>query len=143
MLPHPLTNFEIQKYQNEPGFNGIYSRINLPNIKNGTYLINLDEWKSIRTDWMALYVHSDNVTNFDSVGAEYIPKEIKKTHNQQKYYNKYLCNMSKWFNNVGILLYWIYWFYAKRKSLLGYTNLFSPSEYEKNDKIIPGIFSIT
>ena len=28
---HPLTNFEIQKYcQNEPGFNGVYSRDNLP-----------------------------------------------------------------------------------------------------------------
>ena len=27
----PLTNFEIQKYcQNEPGFNGVYSRDNLP-----------------------------------------------------------------------------------------------------------------
>ena len=31
MLPHPLTNFEIQKYyQNEPRFNGVYSRMNLP-----------------------------------------------------------------------------------------------------------------
>ena len=29
--PHPLTNFEIQKYyQNEPKLNGIYSRNNLP-----------------------------------------------------------------------------------------------------------------
>ena len=31
MPPHPLTNFEIQKYyQNEPIFNGVYSRDNLP-----------------------------------------------------------------------------------------------------------------
>ena len=31
MPPHPLANFEIQKYyQNKPGFNGVYSRINLP-----------------------------------------------------------------------------------------------------------------
>ena len=37
MLPHPLTNFEIQKYyQNEPRFDGIYSRDNLPKIKDGT-----------------------------------------------------------------------------------------------------------
>ena len=37
MLPHPLTNFEIQKYyQNEPRFNGVYLRDNLPNkIKEG------------------------------------------------------------------------------------------------------------
>ena len=45
MSPHPLTNFELQKYyQNEPRFNGIFSGDNLPNkIKDGTYIINLDE----------------------------------------------------------------------------------------------------
>ena len=31
MPPHPLTNFEIQEYhKNEPRFNGVYSRDNLP-----------------------------------------------------------------------------------------------------------------
>ena len=31
MLPHSLTDFEIQKYhQNEPRFNGVFSRSNLP-----------------------------------------------------------------------------------------------------------------
>ena len=39
MLPHPLTNFEIQKhYQNEPKFDGVYSRINLHKIKDGAYI---------------------------------------------------------------------------------------------------------
>ena len=34
MLPHSLTNFETQKYyQNEPRFNGVYSRDNLPKKK--------------------------------------------------------------------------------------------------------------
>ena len=34
MPPHPLRNFEIQKYyQNESRFNGVYSRNNLPKIK--------------------------------------------------------------------------------------------------------------
>ena len=49
--PHPLTNFEMQKYyQNEPRFNGVYSKDNLPNkIKDGTYAINLDEYSDIRT----------------------------------------------------------------------------------------------
>ena len=49
--PHPFTNFEIQAYyQNEPRFNGVFSRDNLPNnnnIKNGTYVINLDEYRNI------------------------------------------------------------------------------------------------
>ena len=48
MPPHPLTNFEIQKdYLNEPNFKGVYSRNNLPKIKDRTYVINLDDHKSI------------------------------------------------------------------------------------------------
>ena len=60
ILPHPLTNFEIQKYyQNEPRFNGVYSRDNLPErssteIKDRGYVINLDEYSDIGTQWVAL-----------------------------------------------------------------------------------------
>ena len=55
MPPHPLTNFEIQKYyQNELRFNGIYSRNQLLNkIKDGAYVINLDEYKDTGTYWIA------------------------------------------------------------------------------------------
>ena len=36
-------NFEIQKYyQNKPKFNGVYSRNNLPKIKDRVSIINLD-----------------------------------------------------------------------------------------------------
>ena len=50
-MPHYLlTNFEIQKYyQNDPRFNGGYSRDNLPKIKDGAYIINLDEYSVIGT----------------------------------------------------------------------------------------------
>ena len=42
MLPHPLTSFEIQKhYQNELKFNGVYSRNNLPKLRSGAYIINI------------------------------------------------------------------------------------------------------
>ena len=79
MLPHPLTNFEIQKYyKKEPKFNGVYSRNNLTKIKDGAYVINLDEYKSIGTYWIALYVNDENVTYFDSFGDEHIPEEIRK-----------------------------------------------------------------
>ena len=78
MLPHSLTNFEIQKYyQNELRFNGVYSRDNLPKIKDGAYVINLDEYSDIGTHWVALYVQNNDVTYFDSFGVEHIPKEIK------------------------------------------------------------------
>ena len=71
MLPHPLTSLEIQKYyQNEPKFHGVYSRNNLPKIKDGAYIINLDEYKSIGTHWISLYMNVENVTHFDIFGAE-------------------------------------------------------------------------
>ena len=76
MPPHPLTNFEIQKYQNEPRFNGVYFKDNLPKIKDGAYVINLDENSDIGTHWVALCINND-VTYFDSFGGEHIPKEIK------------------------------------------------------------------
>ena len=78
MPPHPLTNLEIQKYyQNESRFNGVYSRNNLPKLKDGAYVINLDEYPDIGTHWVALYVRNTDVTYFDSLGVERIPKEIK------------------------------------------------------------------
>ena len=56
MPPHPLTNFEIQKYyQNEPRFNGVYSRDNLSvKIKDGAYIISLNEYSDIGPHWVAL-----------------------------------------------------------------------------------------
>ena len=57
MPPHPLTNFEIQNfYQNEPRFHGVFSRDNLPKIKDGAHITNLDEYSDIGTHWVALYV---------------------------------------------------------------------------------------
>ena len=67
MPPHPLTNFEIQKYyQNESKFNGVYSRNNLSKIKVGAYIINLDDYQSVGTHWTLLYVNDDDVTYFGS-----------------------------------------------------------------------------
>ena len=64
MPPHPITNFEIQKsYHDEPKFEGVYSRDNLPNkIKDGAYVINLDKHSDIGTHWIALYVKNNDVT---------------------------------------------------------------------------------
>ena len=63
MPRHPLTNSEIQKYyQNEPRW---------------AYVINLDEYSDIGIHWVALYVHNEDVTYFDSFGVEHIPNEIK------------------------------------------------------------------
>ena len=57
MPPHPLANFEIQKYyENEPRFIGVFSRNNLPKkIKDGAYVINLDEYTNTGTRFVALW----------------------------------------------------------------------------------------
>ena len=80
MTPPPLTNFDIQaNYQNEPRFIDVCSRHNLPDkIKDGAYIINLDEYSDIGAHWISLYVNNNTVTYFDSFGIEHIPKEVKK-----------------------------------------------------------------
>ena len=69
----------IHKNQNKPRFNGVYCRNNLPDkIKDGAYVINLDEYSNIGTHWIALYTFNNNVSYFNSFGVERIAKEIKK-----------------------------------------------------------------
>ena len=69
----------MEKYnQNEPKFNSAYSRNNLPKIKNGAYIVNIDECDSIGTQWIAFYVNAGNVTYIDSFRFEHIPREIRK-----------------------------------------------------------------
>ena len=100
--PHPLTNLEIQGYQNEPRFNGVFSRDNLPNsIKNGAYVINLDEYRDIGTHWVALYVNNKTIIYFDSFGVEHIPKEIIKFIGNKKIITK-----------MWLFLYCIYQLYV-------------------------------
>ena len=141
MPPHPLTNFEIQKYyQNEAKFNGVYSRNNLSKIKDAAYIINLDEYKSIGTHWIALYVNAKNATYFDSFGVEHIPKEISKfVGNKNVTTNIYRIQV---YNSIvfGYFCIGFIDFMLKGKSLLEYTNFFSPNEFKKNDKIIKKFF---
>ena len=71
-------------YQNEPGFNGVYSRDNLPDkMKDGVYVINLDEDSDTGAHGIALYVNIKTVTYFDRFGVEHVPKEVKKIINNK------------------------------------------------------------
>ena len=47
-------------------------------IKNGAYVINLDEYADVGTHSIALYVKNNEVIYFDSFGVEHVPKEIKR-----------------------------------------------------------------
>ena len=142
MTPHPLTNFDIQAYyQNEPKFIGVYSRDNLPDkIKDGAYVINLDEYSDIGTHWIALYVNNKTVTYFDSFGIGHIPKEVKKFIGNRNIlssiyriqnYNSIMCG----YFCIGFMDYMF-----NGKSLTDYTYLFSPNNFKKNDDIILNYF---
>ena len=113
ILPYPLTNFEKQKYyQNESKFVGVYSRNNLLEKKDEAYIMNLDKYKSIRTQWICFYMNGNKVIHFNTFGAEYIPKEIKKfIGNKNIISNIYRIQTCTWFNNVRILLYLFCIFY--------------------------------
>ena len=54
-MPRPLTNFEIQKYyQNKPKFDSVYSRNNFSKIRDGAYIINLEQYESLGPHWISL-----------------------------------------------------------------------------------------
>ena len=145
LLPHPLTNFEIQEYyQNEPRFNGVFSRDNLPsnNIKNGAYVINLDEYHDIGTHWIALYVNNKIVTYFDSFGVEHIPKEIMKFILRKKIITNIYRIQAHDSIMCGYFCIGFINFMFNCKSFTDYTNLFSPNDFNKNDDIILKYFGL-
>ena len=147
---YPLTNIEISEYyKNEPRFNGVYSRNNLPNkIKKEAYVINLDEYENTGTHWVSLFVKPKYAVYFDSFGVEHIPKEINKlirskelghaVRNEIKSnifriqaYDSIMCG----YFCIEFINYML-----KGKTLLDYTNLFSPNDFKKNDQVIKRIF---
>ena len=138
----PLTNLKIQKYyENEPIFNDVYSRNNLSKIKDRKYMINLEEYESIGTHWIALYVNDNNVPYFDGFGVENILKEIRRfIGNTNVGTNIYRVQVYDWII-CGCFCIGFIDFMLKGKRLLHYTNLFCPIDYEKNYKIILKIFN--
>ena len=127
-----------------PKFNSVYSRNNLPKIKNRAYVTNLDKYKSIGTYWLALYVNGDNgitfydVTYFDSFGVKHVPKELKFIGSKNIITSIYRIQADDSIMCGQFCIRFID-FMLKGKSLLDYANLFSPNKYEKNDKIIVSI----
>ena len=137
LLPfHPLTNIEISEYHsNESRFNGVYSRDNLPKItKKGAYVINLDEYENTGTHWIALFIKSNEFVYFDSFGIEHGPKEINKLIGSKKNFKANILKIQA-YNSIMCGYFCIEFinYILKGKTLLDYTNLFSPNDFEKND----------
>ena len=133
--PHPLTNFEIQRYyENEPRFNGVYSRNNLPKkIKDGAYVINLVEYADVGTHWIALFCNRNEIVYFDSFGVEHVPEEIKEfVGNKNIKANIFRVQAN---NSVmcGYFCIGFIDFMIAGKKLSGFTSMFSPFVFENND----------
>ena len=126
----------MKYFENESRFNGVYSRDNLSKIKDGAYIINLDEYSDIGTHWAALWLNNNNVTYFDSFGVQHIPKEIIKFIENRNIktnifkiqaYDSIMCG----YFCIGFID-----FMLKGKSLTDYTNLFLPNDFKRNDDTI-------
>ena len=81
-------------------------------------------------------MNAENVTYFDIFGVEHIPIEIRKFIGN-KNIKKYICRIQAYdsiicrYFGIGFID-----FMLKGKSLLEYTNLFSPNDDTKNDQVI-------
>ena len=137
MPTHPLTNFKIQKYyQHIPRFNGVYSRDNLQKIKDGTYIINLNEYSDIGTHWVALYVQNNDVTYFDSFGVEHNSKEIR-TFISNKNIKTNIFRIQVYYSIMcGYFYIGFIDFMLAGKTLNDFKNPFSTNNFKRNDDII-------
>ena len=109
-------------------------------IEKGAYVINLDEYENTGTHWIALFVKANETIYFDSFGIEHILKEIEHAIGNKEIkasifrlqaYDSIMCG----YYCIEFINYML-----KGKTLLDYTNLFSPNDFEKNDQIIKRIF---
>ena len=119
----------------------MYSRNNLQNkIKKGAYVINLDEYENTGTHWVSLFVKPKYTVYFDSFGIQHIPKEINKFIGN----NDIKSNIFRIQTYDSIMYGYFYIeiinYMLKGKTLLAYTNLFSPNDFKKNDQVIKRIF---
>ena len=142
MPPHSLTNFEIQKYyKNEPRFNGVFSRNNLPKkIKDGAYVINLDEYADVGTHWIALFCNRNDIVYFDSFGVENGLEEIKEfVRNKNIKANVFQVQVN---NSImcGYFCIGFTDFMLAGKKLTDFKIIFSPYDFKKNDNIILNYF---
>ena len=147
LLPfYPLTNIKISEYYKcEPRFNGVYSRNNLPNkIKKGAYVINLDEYENTGTHWVALFVKTNEAIYFDSFGIEHTPKESNKFINNDmtkpSSLKRIKCNIFRIqaYDSImcGYFCIECINYMVIGKTLLDYTNLFSPNNLKRTIKLL-------
>ena len=108
----------------------------MPRIKDGACVINLDDKNSKGTYWVSLFIHKNVAIYFDSFAIEYIPLEVlHKIKDKSITQNIFRIQDNKSIMCRFFCIAFIEYMVA-RKTLLDYTNLISPNDYKKNDKMI-------
>ena len=98
------------------------------------------ENSGIGTHWVALYVHNNNASYFDSFRVEHIPKEMKTFINNKNIKTNIFRIQSYDSVMCGYFCIGFIDFMLAGKKLTDYTSLFSPHDFKKNDNIILSYF---
>ena len=105
-------------------------------MKDGAYVINLDEYVDVGTHWIALFCSRNEVAYFDSFGIEHIPKAIKSFIENKNIKTNIFRVQANDSVMCGYFCIGFIDFMLAGKKLTDFTSLFSPYDFEKNDDII-------
>ena len=114
--------------------------IYLKKIKDGAYVINLDEYADVGAHWIALFCNGSEIVYFDNFGAEHVPQEIKEIFGSKNIIAETFRVQAN--NSVMYGYFWIAFigFMVAEEKLTDFTSMFSPYDFEKNDNTIPSYF---
>ena len=122
-------------------FNGVFWRNNLPKkIKDGAYVINLDEYANVGKHWIYLFCKRSEIVCFDSFGVEHVPEEIKEfISNDNIKANIFWVQANNLIMSGYFCIRFVDFMFAGLK-LTDFTSLFSPNYLKKNNNIILSYF---
>ena len=111
------------------------SRNSLPRIRRA-YVINLDNKNRKGTHWILLFINKNTAIQFNSFRTEYILQGVlNKIKDKSVAHNIFRMQDNESIMSGFYCIDFIEYMLAG-KTLLEYTNLFSPDDYKKNEKII-------
>ena len=104
-------------------------------IKDVAYVINFDGNKRKGTRWVSLFIGKNTAMYFDSFRIEYIRQGVLGLIKGKSIMHNIFRIQDDDYVMCGFYCIAFIEFMVAGKTL-GYTNLFSPNDYKKNDKII-------
>ena len=113
-----------------------FSKRNLSGVKDRAYVINLDDKKNKGAHWVSLFITRNRAVYFNSFWIQCIPEEVLSEIKDKFIMHNIFIMQDDNFIMCGFCSILFTEYMITRKMILDYTNLFSPNDYQKNDKII-------